>query len=69
MEQKSYTWLDTVAAWLGVFDADWEHEFADDGYTDYFGLAPLNEPLFYSDVTEALDYGVVPVPTHAGRAQ
>ena len=37
-----------IANLLGIFSVDWDSDFEDDGYTDYFGLAPLDEPMFFS---------------------
>lgn len=41
--------LDFIGAWLGVFDVDWNRGFDDDGYTDFLGIDPLNEPIFYGN--------------------
>lgn len=35
--------LDWIAAWMGVFDVDWEAGLEDDGYSDPFGRAALGE--------------------------
>lgn len=46
---KKYV-LDYLAAWLGVCCDDWDADFDDDGYTDFWGREPLNEPLVWEDV-------------------
>ncbi|MEG0751302.1 MAG: hypothetical protein RR998_01600 [Oscillospiraceae bacterium] len=41
--------LDFLGALIGVSCIDWDGDFADDGYSDFWGLVPLGEPLFLND--------------------
>lgn len=45
--------LDLIASLFTAFDVDWDREFDDDGYTDLWGRAPLNEPLWIGDLVDA----------------
>lgn len=44
--------LDFIASLFTAFDVDWDSDYADDGYTDFWGRAPLNEPLFIGDLED-----------------
>lgn len=49
MKYKKRVLLDFAAALLGVFEVDWENDFADDGYTDFPGRENIAEPVFYDE--------------------
>ena len=40
--------LDFIAAWLSVFDVDWDSDFESDGYTDILGR-DVEEDFFFAD--------------------
>jgi len=48
LQMNSQNLFDQMANLLGIFSVDFEEDFSDDGYTDLFGLTPLDEPLVFS---------------------
>ncbi len=52
--------LDFIASLFTAFDVDWDADYADDGYTDFWGRAPLDEPLFIGDLQERAEAAPVP---------
>lgn len=72
MNQQHCFW-DSLAAWLGVTCDDWDTDFAGDGYTDFWGRAPLDEPLWWEPAEEMetpdqRNVTIIPVPPRRGRA-
>ena len=72
MSRQSCFW-DHLAAWFGVTCDDWDADFADDGYADLWGRAPLNEPLWReslpAETAASPNITVIPVSPRRGKAQ
>ena len=62
------TVLEWIANVLGLFSVDWETDFEDDGYTSFFGLAPLDEPVLFT-VEDTIPYiTILPDDTRQARS-
>ena len=59
MNTAAVRFADLIAAFMGIFDVDWDADFEDDGYTDLLGAAPVDEPFWIDDLDDRPQIRVV----------
>lgn len=63
MEKSAHPVLDFIASLMGIFDVDWDSDFASDGCSDLWGRDVGDEPLFMPDKLEdPLPDILIPIP-------